>query len=94
MYNVKQATLQGGGYTIPPALFCRRNLNPNQIAYLRGKKYETEKKIWGGDRHSEEFKSSTYQNDKLTKRPQTNENLAKEYGVSPATISRSGMLPK
>ena len=45
-----------------------------------GKRYETEKKIWGGDRHSEEFKSSTYQNDKLTKRPQTNENLAKEAG--------------
>ncbi len=32
--------------------------------------------------------------DNQPKSPKTNENLAKEYGVAPATISRSGMLPK
>ena len=61
-----------------------------KIAYLRGKRYETEKKIWGGDRKSDEFEKSSYQSDNLIPDPaKTNENLAKEYGVAPATISRN-----
>lgn len=32
---------------------------------MRGKRYETEKKIWGGDRKSEDAIKSTYQNDKM-----------------------------
>lgn len=73
----------------------RRNLNPNQIAYLRGKRYETEKKIWGGDRKSDEFEKSSYQSDNLIPDPaKTNENLAKEYGVASSTISRSANFAK
>lgn len=35
----------------------RRNLNPNQIAYLRGKRYEVEKKLWGAPIGNENAKN-------------------------------------
>jgi hypothetical protein len=59
----------------------------------RGKRYETEKKI-STDNLMVGTISPKYQFDNSGKSPKTNENLAKEYGVAPATISRSGMLPK
>ena len=62
---------------------------------MRGKRYETEKKIWGGDRKSDEFEKSSYQSDNLIPDPaKTNENLAKEYGVASSTISRSANFAK
>ena len=68
----------------------RRNLNPNQIAYLRGKRYETEKKIVsnisGANQHTKEV---GYQNDTQAKQPKTRDLLAKEYGVGEATIVRN-----
>jgi hypothetical protein len=54
----------------------RRNLTPEQTAYLRGIRHDLEK-----DRH---------QNDADTGR--TRERLAKEYGVSPATIRRDAQF--
>ena len=73
----------------------RRNLNPNQIAYLRGKRYEMEKKIWGGDRKSDEFEKSSSQSGNLIPDPaKTNENLAKEYGVGKSTISRNSIYAR
>lgn len=53
-----------------------------------GKRYETEKKIWGGDRHSEEFKSSSPQVGNLKKRSKTGEKIANEYGVGEAVFIR------
>ena len=69
----------------------RRNLNPNQIAYLRGKRYETEKVI-------STFKGNQYVNSGGTqlgnhqKQPKTGEILAKEYNVGKSTISRNSMF--
>lgn len=64
----------------------RRNLNPNQIAYLRGKRYEVEKKLWGGDRgnqYTHEASGNIYHLAKSNQR--TGEDLASEYGVSEKT---------
>jgi hypothetical protein len=61
---------------------------------LRGKRYETEKKIQGGTGANQYSKEQSCQSDNSADPAKTNENLAKEYGVAPATISRSGMLPK
>jgi hypothetical protein len=66
----------------------------NQIAYLRGKRYETEKKIWGGDRHSEEFKSSSLPNANLKDKTKTSEVLGSEYGVHKSTIIRNANFAK
>ena len=60
----------------------RRNLSPFQMSLLRGKRYNAEKKEYGGDR------KSSSQNDNLKER--TVEHLAKQYSVSPATIARDG----
>lgn len=66
----------------------RRNLNPSQIAYLRGKRYETEKKI-----STDNLKIGNippmYQIDTSAKTPRTRDLLAKEYGVGEATITRN-----
>lgn len=70
----------------------RRNLNPNQIAYLRGKRYETEKKIWGGDRKSDVFEKSSMPNAYLKDKPKTSYTLAEEYGVNPSTIQRDAQF--
>lgn len=57
----------------------RRNLTPEQKSYLRGKRYNLEKKPQGGDHKSK------YKNDTLIR-----EKLAKEYAVSPPTITKDG----
>ncbi len=59
----------------------RRNLTPERMSYLRGKKYSREKHRHGGDRMTE----ASGQNDHLVK---THERLAKEHKVSPRTIRR------
>jgi hypothetical protein len=61
---------------------------------LRGKRYETEKKIWGGDRHSEEFKSSSLPNANLKDKTKTSESLGAEYGVHQSTIIRNANFAK
>jgi hypothetical protein len=56
----------------------RRNLTPEQASYLRGMRYQQQKKARGSNLHGTE--------------PQINvsEALAKEYGVSSRTIKRDG----
>lgn len=61
---------------------ARRNLNPDQMAILRGRRYNRVKKQWGGQREK-----ARGQNDPLLS---TAEKLASEYSVSPRTIKRDG----
>jgi hypothetical protein len=63
----------------------RRNLTPEQKSYLRGKRYNLEKKAHGGDRRSEE---PSRQNDDL----KTAERLSEEYGVSRDTIEQDAQF--
>ena len=63
----------------------RRNLTPDQMSMLRGRRYNRLKKSHGGDR------KSSRQNDDL-KSTRTVEQLAEEHGVSPKTIERDGQF--
>jgi hypothetical protein len=60
----------------------RRNLTPEQTSYLRGKRYEMEKRKQG--RPNKDAEQKRYQNDTL----KTRQNLAKEHGVGEQTIMR------
>jgi len=66
----------------------RRNLSLHQISYLRGKQYENEKFIHGGDRKSNDF--SSVQNEHL----KTSEKLAEEHNVNASTIKRDEWFAK
>ena len=70
----------------------RRNLNPNQIAYLRGKRYEVEKKLdaFKGNQYSEGGSGKTYPHQKI----RSSEDLASEYGVSEKTIRNNATFSK
>lgn len=70
----------------------RRNLNPNQIAYLRGKRFESEKKIIGGDNKSAEYKKSIAQNEPLN--GDTAQRIADEYGIGRNTVKRAEKFAK
>ena len=83
----------GQGYYISNQL-GRRNLNPNQIAYLRGKRYETEKKIWGGTGSNQYVKEQSSQVGNLADTPKTSRKLADEYGVGKNTILRNANFSK
>ena len=65
----------------------RRNLTPAQRKYLIGKQYEAEKARYGGDRKSEEIKSSS-QNGNLIENDKTCARIAKENGISKNTVIR------
>jgi len=58
----------------------RRNLTPDQMSLLRGRRYNRAKKARGGDHKSKD------QNDTLIN---TAKKLAKEHGVSPATKAKT-----
>ena len=58
----------------------RRNLTPDQMSLLRGRRYNRAKKAQGGDHKSKD------QNDTLIN---TAKKLAKEHGVSPATKAKT-----
>jgi N6-adenosine-specific RNA methylase IME4 len=62
----------------------QRNLTPDQLRLLRGRRYNRVKNPHGGDRRASD------QNDNLNQT--TSEQLAQKYGVSSATIVRDGML--
>lgn len=64
----------------------RRNLTPEQLSYLRGKQYETEKKRHGGDR------KSSPQNEDL--KGKTKNVVAEDHGVSASTIERDEKFSK
>jgi hypothetical protein len=58
----------------------KRNVSPNQAAYLRGLRYNAEKAEHGGDR------KSSPQSEDL----KTSKRLAEVYGVSAGTIENNG----
>ena len=66
----------------------RRNLTPAQRKYLIGKQYEAEKARHGGDRKSDEAKSSP-QNDDLISGGKTSERIARETKTSRAFVERA-----
>ena len=55
---------------------------------MRGKRYETEKKIAGGDGTNQFTKEECYQNETKAKK-RTSEKIADEYGVGRSTIIRN-----
>lgn len=61
----------------------RRNLTPEEIGYLRGRRYNTEKQSHGGDRKSEESSGKECHS-------KTDERLAEEYEVAAKTIRNDG----
>lgn len=62
---------------------------------MRGKRYETEKKIWGAPIGNKNAEKQSYQSDNfVSDSAKTNQNLAKEYGVASSTISRSANFAK
>ncbi len=63
----------------------RRNLSPEQMSLLRGRRYNRVKLSRGGDRRSEISKA---QNEPL----KSAQKLAEEHGVSRATIKRDGQF--
>jgi hypothetical protein len=65
----------------------RRNLTPEQKSYLRGKRYNLEKKTVPNEEGVNQYSEVGRQNDD---QPKTHERLAEEYGVSPKTIERDG----
>lgn len=70
----------------------RRNLNPNQIAYLRGKRYEVEKNIksFKGNQYSGAGQNDQHQNEEKY----TSQRLGEEYGVGERTIRRNAEYAK
>lgn len=65
----------------------RRNLNPDQASLLRGRRYNRVKK-GVGEHTGNQYTLEKGQNDPIP----TADSLAKEYGVSPATIKRDGQF--
>ena len=71
----------------------RRNLTPTQKKYLIGKQYEAEKASYGGDRKSEEAKSSC-QIGNLISQQKTCERIAGENGISSRSVCRAESFSK
>ena len=66
----------------------RRNLTPAQRKYLIGKQYEAEKARHGGDRKSDDTKSSS-QNGNLIESQKTCVRIAQENGIGKNTVIRA-----
>ena len=71
----------------------RRNLTPQQFKYLIGQQYEAEKVSHGGDRKSDQQKSSV-QNEHLIEREKTSQRIANESNVSASFVRRSECFAK
>ena len=71
----------------------RRNLTFQQKKYLIGKRYESEKASYGGDRKSSEVKSSS-QVGNLISPEKTCDRIANEYGISKNSVLRAGAFSK
>jgi preprotein translocase subunit SecD len=69
----------------------RRNVTKEQKSYLRGKRYEAEKKNIGGN-YGNQYTKAIDQND--LKPNHTAENLAQEFNVSAPTIKRDAQFAK
>jgi hypothetical protein len=86
--TVGERTYDAGKDWIETNQLGRRNLQPQQIAVLRGNIYNRRKAKHGGD-HGNQHTVAKAQNDPL---PSTAAIVAAETGVSPATIKRDGKL--
>lgn len=64
----------------------RRNLHPDQMSLLRGRRYNRTKKAVGEHKGNQHTKMENHQNDGIP----TAERLAQQHGVSKATIERDG----
>lgn len=71
----------------------RRNLTPEQKKFLIGKQYENEKHAHGGDRRSEEARS-TGQNDHLKSGETVRARIARERGTSDSYVKRAELFAK
>ena len=71
----------------------RRNLTPQQFKYLIGQQYEAEKVSHGGDRKSDQQKSSV-QNEHLIEKEKTSQRIANENNVSASFVRRSECFAK
>lgn len=71
----------------------RRNLNVDQYAYLRGKRYETEKKTQGAPVENKNARKNKVVN-VTTLNPKTVQKIAKETNVSPKTIQNDATFAK
>ena len=71
----------------------RRNLTFQQKKYLIGKQYDSEKASHGGDRKSEEVKSSG-QNAHLIADKKTAERIAEENGINEKTVRRAAQYSR
>ncbi len=66
----------------------RRNLTPQQKKYLVGERYEAEKMIHGGDRKSEDAKSSD-KSCHLENENRTRKRIAEESGISEGSVQNA-----
>jgi ParB family chromosome partitioning protein len=66
----------------------RRNLHPDQMSLLRGRRYNRTKKSVGEHKGNQHTKMENHQNDGIP----TAERLAQQHGVSKATIERDGQF--
>jgi len=66
----------------------RRNLTPDQMTYLMGRRYSVEKGLKGGNGNNQYSKEQSLQNEDFAP-GKTNAVLAKEYGVNKSTIERA-----
>lgn len=71
----------------------RRNLTPEQKKFLIGKQYENEKHAHGGDRRSEEARS-TGQNDQLKTGETVRARIARERGTSDSYVKRAELFAR
>ncbi len=65
----------------------KRNATPQDLSNARGKLYRRRKKNHGGDRRSDEAKSSV-QKAHLPDEGKTADKVAQKTGVNPATVRR------
>lgn len=71
----------------------RRNLTKEMQSYLRGQRYELEKKTQGTNNQYTQQENENHQNE-VFHSGSTAERLAEEYGVSKATIERDAQFAK
>lgn len=71
----------------------RRNLNPNQITYLTGKRFETEKKLKGAPIGNRNAEKQTAQNGPFVS-GDTAQKIADEYGIGRNTVKRAEKFAK
>ena len=75
----------------------RRNLTPEQLTYLIGKRYKAEKQSWGSQSRlteCQQFDSPSAQFEHLGSAKRTGERIAKEYGIGQASVRRAEQFAK